>query len=267
MSDDDTKRGQLITGTTKVLAEEIEQGPQQRTDHQAQSREGKSPAGRLHHQRVQSGATVQPMPTSRLRRALPAAVEGGLAVMDQGLGDDLDLMPSPPDAPAEVEVIAVERQRRIEATQLVPDVPTHQHPRRTHGVNDVAVIVLTLVVLTTFQSRGAPTRAGDAETHFQQQSAVVPAACLGSENSCRWIGLRGEQELLQAVRSRSRVVVQQPNPLCGVDVERLINVAPQHAGAETSRDGGTETGVVAGVDHDHTIVAEGLGQNGGTGIA
>ena len=49
-------------------------------------------------------------------------------MMDHGIGYDAYLMARTPCTPAEVEILAIERELRIEATQCVPDITPDEHP-------------------------------------------------------------------------------------------------------------------------------------------
>ena len=86
------------------------------------------------------------------------------------------------------------------------------------------LIVLALIMLTALESGGASTGAGDAEAELQEESAVVPSQGLGSQDRRSRVGIRRGQQDLQTVRGGGRVIVEQPHPLGGLDIEGLIGI-------------------------------------------
>jgi hypothetical protein len=66
----------------------------------------------------------------------------------------------------------------------------------------------------------------------------------------------GLEEALQAGRGGGGVVVEQPDPFGGLDIERLVAVRAQDAGGQARLDGRTESvrGSVTGLGEDDDAV-------------
>jgi hypothetical protein len=77
---------------------------------------------------------------------------------------------------------------------------------------------------------------------------------------------RGEQPL-QARIGRGGVVMEEPDPLRGLYVERLVGIRLQDAGRKAGIDRRTESSCgIAAIEDDHAVVAEGFGEDAGTRI-
>ena len=109
--------------------------------------------------------------------------------MDDGLGHHADLVAGAPGTPAQVKVIAIERELRVEATEGIPDVAAHEHAGGADRVDLAAIVMLTLIVLAAFEAGDATSGAGDAEAHLEQQAPVMPTQGLGAKDGCARMGI------------------------------------------------------------------------------
>ena len=153
--------------------------------------------------------------------------------------------------PAEVEVVAEQRQPRVEAAELVPDVAPDEHPGAADRQHVAYGVVLALVDLPPVEAGVPVTGAVGGEADLEQQPRLVPAAGLGPEHGCGRRVLGPLQQRLEAAGVRGAVVVQQPHPL-----DRLAVAGPRPVrrhrgpgvGLETERDRRAEAGGPLGVD-------------------
>ena len=138
-----------------------------------------------------------------------------LGVVHDGVGDDDHPVAGQVGPPAQVDVVAQQRQPGVEAAELVPDVAAHQHPGGADREHRADAVVLALVVLAALQPGLAAAAAGDRDADLEQQPAVAEAAHLGAgHRDPRVAGDLGEQ-LRQGVGRGRAVVVQQPDPVAG----------------------------------------------------
>jgi hypothetical protein len=127
----------------------------------------------------------------RRGRAFASAVVRRLPVMDDSLGDNADLIAGAPGTPAQVEVVAVERELWVEAAEGIPDIATYEHPGGSDSVDLAAVVMLALIMLPALEAGDAASGSGDAEAHLEQQSPVMPPEGLGAEDGCARVGIGG----------------------------------------------------------------------------
>jgi hypothetical protein len=111
--------------------------------------------------------------------------------MDDSLGDNADLIAGAPGTPAQVEVVAVERELWVEAAEGIPDIATYEHPGGSDSVDLAAVVMLALIMLPALEAGDAASGSGDAEAHLEQQSPVMPPEGLGAEDGCARVGIGG----------------------------------------------------------------------------
>ena len=86
-----------------------------------------------------------------------------LAVADPGLRGDDDAGAAQVDAPAQVDVVAVERDRRVEAAEGAEQVGPHEQARRREDEHVADGVVLLLVVLAGLGDRVDLAEAVEAE--------------------------------------------------------------------------------------------------------
>ena len=87
------------------------------------------------------------------------ATSARLGVGDPRAGDDDDPVPGQLGPPAEVDVVAEDREGRVESAEPVPDVAPDQQPGRAHGEDVVSMVLLALVALPGLDI-GQPAAAG-----------------------------------------------------------------------------------------------------------
>ena len=272
MGQECTDRRELIARAAQILAQEIEEGAQERAEGESHPGEGKAPPRRLAEKHEQGRATVEPMPPTRERGSLASAVVGRLAMVDDGVGHDTHFVAGAPGAPAQVQVVAVERQLRVESPEGVPDIAADEHPGRADRVHLAALIMLALVMLSALQPGHASTSSGDAKADLEEQATVVPAEGLGAEDRRARVGFGRGEESLQTGGRGSRVVMKKPDPLGGLDVEGLVGIGSQHPGCQAGIDGSAESSLrtlaikTLAIKEYDAVVSQGFGEDSTAGI-
>ena len=214
------QRPQLVERVGGELAEQIATGAQQRAEGESQHREGQFAQRQVEQQHADRVLAVEAV---QMRGGLargspsygdcPALLRCRLSMVDDRIGHAHDTVAGQCRPPAEVDVVAQQRQRRVEAAELFPDIAAHEHPRGVDRQHLAHAVVLTLVLLPAFQQRLAPAAARDRDTHLEQQPLVVPTAHLRTGCSDgRVSGNLGQQDFEGAWIGLG-VVVQQPDPL------------------------------------------------------
>ena len=143
---------------------------------------------------------------------LPAAGGGGPGVPDPRVRDDQDAVPGRVDLPAEVEVVAEDRQLGVEAADRVPHVAPDQRAGGADGEHVLDLVVLALVVLAPLQPGLAVAGCVGGEPDLDQHPGVVPVADLGAEQRGRGAELDLLDQLGEGGRLDRHVVVQEPDP-------------------------------------------------------
>ena len=113
-----------------------------------------------------------------------------------------------------------------------------------------AVVVLPLVVLPPLQARDAAPGAGDAEADFEEEPAVMPPPGLGAQDRRPRVRVGGGEESFEAFGRGRCIVVDQPDPLRGLDIEGLIAVRPEHSRGEAGGHRRTESRLGVGEGDD-----------------
>ncbi len=96
---------------------------------------------------------------------------------DRG-GDDRHPVARAPHPQAQVDVVADQRERGVEAADVVPDVTAHEHPRGGDSQHVAAVVVLTLIQLTLGDVVDAPSAVGHGDADLHESPGIVPAPLL-----------------------------------------------------------------------------------------
>jgi hypothetical protein len=81
------------------------------------------------------------------RRAAP--MERSLTVVDDCSGNDTYGVTRPMNAPTKVQIVAEQRQCRIETTQCVPHITANQHAGGPHGQGVRTIVMLALIVFAS----------------------------------------------------------------------------------------------------------------------
>ena len=261
MQGDGQYRADLVPGPGDVLAEQICAAADEAAQEQPQGDERRGERGGLRQEDVHRRLAVGAM---RPRRDIvgAAAMRGGLAVVDDRIGRDEHALAHAVCTPAEVEVIAEQRQCGVEPVEGVPHVAADEHARRADREDIARAVVLALVVLALVQAGHAPSRAGDRDPGLEKEPAVVPAEHLGAEDRDARVVVRGVEQSPQAVRARRAVVVQQPDPLDPVGGERLMPDTAERGESRTDRL--AESGAM--IQAHRPLAAEGAGEQARTVI-
>src|SRR5215211_1502043 len=185
----------------------------------------------------------------------PLAGRRGLRVIDDRVRCDADPETGSAGAPAEVDVVAEHRQPRIETAQRFPHITTDQHAGRADREYVAQLVVLALVELAVLDTGVAATaeRGGDAD--LEQFTIPRPQPQLRAPDADVRRSRCLEQQLLQSLRCRRAVVVEQPQPLDHRYVA-VVAVRAERRGdgceadrLETAGDRRTETGPGGHADH------------------
>jgi hypothetical protein len=136
-------------------------------------------------------------------------------VEDDGVRDHHGPVAAGGGPPAEVDVVAEDRQVVVEAAELLEDAAPDQHARCVHGEDLTDLVVLTLVVLARLEPGLATTGARDGHPDLEQALQRRPFTQLRAEDVRRGVGRGGGQEALEGLRCGVAVVVQEPDPLRG----------------------------------------------------
>ncbi|CAB4823366.1 unannotated protein [freshwater metagenome] len=77
-------------------------------------------------------------------------------------------------APAQINVVTVVFDARVESAESAEQIGTHQQTRRRHGEHIAHGVVLFLVDLARFDDRVDFTEAIDAKSYMLQHIAAIP---------------------------------------------------------------------------------------------
>ncbi len=114
--------------------------------------------------------------------------------------------------PPEVEVVAEDRERGVEAAERVPDVPPHERPRGADGQHVADRVVLALVELTALQpGRPVPGPVG-GQADLDEHPRLVPVEGLGPEQADAGAGGAVLEQSGERRGLGGDVVVQEPEP-------------------------------------------------------
>ena len=115
--------------------------------------------------------------------------------------------------PAEVNVVHEQAHGGVEAADLLPDIAADQHSGAADGERVPVTVVLPLVDLPGLDAGDSPGRGVQRDAGLEDHLAVGPVLDLRAEHGGR-AGLdRAPEQLLERVRGRLAVIVQQPEPL------------------------------------------------------
>ncbi len=162
-----------------------------------------------------------------------------LPVAHPGLGGDDDAGAAQVGPPAQVDVVAVERDGRVEAAEGAEQIGPHEQARRRQHEHVPDRVVLLLVVLARLGDRVDLAEAVESEPDVLEHAAVVPGDELGTDEP----GV-GPVQLLD----------EHPD---GVGLERDVVVAEQEETAVTFDEvqhlvgGGAEAAVGAELADEH----------------
>ena len=194
---------------------------------------------------------------------VPPAPRRRLQVVGHGAGDDPDPVARRVHPPAEVDVLAEQRHRGVEAADLVPDIPADQHPGAADGQRVLVTVVLALVHLAGLDAGDPAADRVDGYPGLQDHLPVGPVHDLRAEHGGRLDLGRAAEQLLQRVRGRLAVVVQQPDPLGPLRVRDPGRAGHRHVRRTVLQCAGYRCRVAGAALHaEHDRLAELAGQHG-----
>ena len=205
----------LVDGVPALLAEQEAESPQHgsgdRPHHDVRQRASRH-VRQQKEQRIAAVDLVWPVGCRTQRAPIPRPC---LGVVDDGVGRAHDAVSSEMSTPAEIDVVAEQREPGIEPAQLMPDVTPHQHAGRADCERVAEAVALTLVLLLLVEAGLTPARPGDRDANLEQCAPVVPAADLGSDNTDGRILTSRLQQVPEGAGGWCRIIVEQPEPLVG----------------------------------------------------
>jgi len=163
-------------------------------------------------------------------------------------------------APAQIQVVAEQRQRGVVPAESVEGGDVDEDAGGRHGQHLGRLEELTVVQLVGSDARLQLPRGVGGQAGLDHHPRVVPVEAERPDHAYRGRHVHGCEQRLQAARLRGAVVVQHPHPYrCRGEQLRSALEAAVH--------GGAEAGVPAGGDDGgQPACAERLGQQVGGGI-
>ena len=235
------RRGPAPGDADRQVAEHPDEGAERQPD----GLQRPDPGPGVGEQGEQRGAALLVVGVAAGQRRTPQPAVCRLGVEDHGLRHRDGLVAGRGGAPAEVEVVAEDRQLVVEPAELVEDAAAYQHAGGVDGQDVARLGVLALVVLAALQPGLAPTGPGDRDAELEQPLQRGPLAQHRAEHVGVGVVGRAGQQGQQRLGVRAGVVVQHPDPL-GVGAE-LVEVR------EPGAQGGGEAG--RGRQRDHAVPA------------
>ena len=245
----------LVDGLARHLAHQVGEGPQQGADHDAQHHVREQRGTRVDEHGVDGAGLVDPVGVDDgASRAVDGAAfaGGGLGVAERGVGGDQDGVSCRVCAPAQVDVVAHQGQRPVEAAEFVPHVAADQHAGGRDRQDGPDLVVLALVLFAPVETGPAAAAVGDGDADFEELFTVVPAAQLGPDDARVRADVGDPQQFGQRAGVGRAVVVEQPEPLHGLAVREFGQVVAVVAPAARDRvpaAGALEIGQVVGAQH------------------
>ena len=139
------------------------------------------------------------------------------------------------DPPAEVDVVAEDRQLLVEPTELLEQAAADEHAGGVDGEDRPDLVVLSLVVLPALEADLAAAGARDRDAHLEQPSQRRPLAQLRPDDFGLGVVGRGREQGGQRTGVRVGVVVEQPDPLGWVGQRRQSGETQLHSSRERGR--------------------------------
>ena len=138
-------------------------------------------------------------------------------VPDPGVGSDDDPGAVEVGPPAQVDVVAVEADRRIEAAELAQQVSAHEDARRREHEHVADGVVLFLVDLAGLDDRVDLTEPVEAESDVLQPARLLPLDELGTDHAGVRAVQLGDHRPHRVRRRRDVVVAEQEEPVVALD--------------------------------------------------
>ena len=150
---DRQQRGQLVEGLADGADQQEADHPHQRPAGQPEQPPGQRPRATVDQQRPQRRPALLVVRVPPRQRRTPAAAVGRLGVEHHGLRHHDGAVAGGRGTPAEVHVVAEDRQVPVEAAELAQQLAAHEHAGGVDGQHAAYVVVLALVVLAALQTR------------------------------------------------------------------------------------------------------------------
>ena len=184
-------------------------------------------------------------------RHVGAAFRETLSVADRGVGSDDDPGPGVVGTPAQIDVLPVERDRRVEAAERPEQVGAHQQTGRREDEHVTHGVVLLLVELARLDDAVDLAETVEAEPDVLEQPRLVPVDELRPDDA----GVRpehlGDEQPDGIGGQRNIVVADQEEPVVALDEpEYLVDGV-----AEARCTGGRPD---EGIGQDRTDARQGL---------
>ncbi len=253
-------RGEVGGRLALLLGEEEVGRAQQRPGGAAGQDREHGPQRQVDREDVERAAPVEHARMTAGRGRLAHLPGGQLTVVDHRVGDDPHLVAGRVRPPAEVDVVAEQRQVRVEAAELIPDVPADQHARRADRQHGPDAVVLALVDLPRLHPGEAPPGPVGGDARLADHPPAGQVHQLRAEDRHGPAAAGHHEQLLEGVEGRLAVVVQQPDPLGpGRRSVRGLRGPAGRGVLQGAADGGAVTS--AGVHPEDRVRAEQLGQH------
>ena len=222
------QRGQVVERLAQRADQQEADHAQHGAEREPDDQPGQAAPGRVGEQREQRRPALLVVGVPAGERRTPDAAVGRLGVENDGVGDDDRTVTGGRRTPPEVEVVAEDRELRVEPAERLEDRAAHQHAGGVDREHLAHLVVLTLVVLAALEAGLAPAGAADGDAELEQPLQRGPLAQLGTQDVGRRVGRGRVEQRAQRARSGVGVVVDQPDP--------LRRLAPLAEPVETSGD-------------------------------
>ena len=200
-------RAEVGRGLALLLGEQAPGRADHGPGHAAGQHPEHGPQRQVDREHVQRAAPVEHARMAAGGRRLTDLPGGQLAVVHHRVGDHPDLVAGRVRPPAEVDVVAEQRQVGVEAAELVPDVAADQHARRADREHGPAAVVLALVDLARLDPGEPPPGPVGGDARLTDHAPVGQVLELRAEDRGRPAAAGPGEQLLQGVGSRLAVVV------------------------------------------------------------
>ena len=233
---DGDQRGEIVQRLAGRAHEEVADHPEQGPHRQPHQQERQVARRRVGEQRVERGAALLVVRVPPGQRRPADAAMSRLGVEHHGRGRHQGGVSGGRNPPAEVDIVAKDRQLLVEAAELLEQAAADEHAGGVDGEDRSDLVVLPLVVLPALESDLAGAGARDRDADLEQSSQRGPLA-----------QLRPDDLRLRVVRGRREqggertgvgvgVVVEQPDPLGRVRQRRQPGEPQLHRSRERGRD-------------------------------
>ena len=161
-------RGQLVEGLPDRAHAEVAHDAQQRAEEEPDVLPGEAARRHVGQRGEERGAPLLVVGVAPGQRRATYAAVRGLGVEDHRLRHHERAVAGEGGAPAEVDVVAEDRQLLVEPAQGLEHVAPHQHAGGVDREHLAHGVVLALVVLAALETGLAVTGAGDGQADLEE---------------------------------------------------------------------------------------------------